>query len=167
MRQVDVISGPGNLYVTLAKKAVFGQVGIDSLAGPSEVLIIADQTADIKQVASDLLAQAEHDPLAASILLTTDSKLANEIDLEIQNQLRNHPRAEICLKSLMDWGLIVICNERIKDSLDLYLNQIQYESSGIIHHRHNIYPHSNTNLDDHSSTLVLTLHIVLHSENYQ
>ncbi len=116
--RVDVISGPGNLYVTLAKKSVYGQVGIDSLAGPSEVLIIADHTANVKHVASDLLAQAEHDPLAASILLTTNSKLANGIELEIENQLYNHPRAEICLNSLRNWGLIVICKD-IQSCADL------------------------------------------------
>ena len=72
--KVDVISGPGNIYVTLAKKFVYGTVGIDSLAGPSEVLIIADKSANEEQIASDLLAQAEHDPLASAILLTTNSK---------------------------------------------------------------------------------------------
>ncbi|KGG20395.1 Histidinol dehydrogenase [Prochlorococcus marinus str. SS51] len=109
--RVDVISGPGNLYVTLAKKLVYGQVGIDSLAGPSEVLIIADHSADVEQVATDLLAQAEHDPLAASILLTTESNLAKKINLEIENQLKDHPRSAICRKSLKDWGLIVICKD--------------------------------------------------------
>ncbi|KGG14749.1 Histidinol dehydrogenase [Prochlorococcus sp. MIT 0602] len=109
--RVDVISGPGNIYVTLAKKSVYGQVGIDSLAGPSEVLIIADHSADISQVAADLLAQAEHDPLAASILLTTDSNLAEKIDLELENQLKGHPRSDICIKALKEWGLIVICEK--------------------------------------------------------
>ncbi len=106
--QVDVISGPGNLYVTLAKKSVYGKVGIDSLAGPSEVLIIADKSANIKQVASDMLAQAEHDPLAAAILITTQAKLAKELPSEISKQLENHPRREICEKSLQDWGLIIV-----------------------------------------------------------
>ena len=73
--KVDVISGPGNIYVTLAKQAVYGQVGIDSLAGPSEVLVIADQSAQPEQVAADLLAQAEHDPLASSVLITTSHQL--------------------------------------------------------------------------------------------
>ena len=109
--KVDVISGPGNLYVTLAKKFVYGKVGIDSLAGPSEVLIIADKTAQIKQVASDLLAQAEHDPLAAAILITTESQIAESIQYEIKNQLKNHPRAEICRASLKDWGLIIVCED--------------------------------------------------------
>ena len=109
--RVDVISGPGNIYVTLAKKSVYGQVGIDSLAGPSEVLIIADNTAKVEQIAADLLAQAEHDPLAASILLTTDESLLTKVNYEIEKQLHNHPRSEICRKSLNDWGLIVICKD--------------------------------------------------------
>tara|TARA_Y100001968_G_C19428162_1_gene755541 strand:+ start:1162 stop:2448 length:1287 start_codon:yes stop_codon:yes gene_type:complete len=108
---VDVISGPGNLYVTLAKKEVYGKVGIDSLAGPSEVLIIADHTANIKHVACDLLAQAEHDPLAATVLLTTESSLARNLAEEIDKQLENHPRSEICKSSLRDWGLIVTCED--------------------------------------------------------
>ncbi len=109
--QVDVITGPGNIYVTLAKKAVYGKVGIDSLAGPSEVLIIADHTACIEQVAADLLAQAEHDPLASSVLLTTEEKLAQELPSELKRQLEEHPRAGICLESLKNWGLIVICKD--------------------------------------------------------
>ena len=107
--KVDVISGPGNLYVTLAKKCVYGKVGIDSLAGPSEVLIIADYTAKAEQVAADLLAQSEHDPLAAAILITTQSDLANTVPKEIKRQLKDHPRREICKSSLANWGLIVIC----------------------------------------------------------
>ena len=107
--KVDVISGPGNIYVTLAKKAVYGKVGIDSLAGPSEVLIIADHTAKVKQIASDLLAQAEHDPLAAAILITTEKNLANEVKKEINIQLNNHPRESICRSSLDNWGLIITC----------------------------------------------------------
>ena len=109
IESVDVISGPGNIFVTLAKKSLYGQVGIDSLAGPSEVLIIADQTADIKKVAADLLAQAEHDPLASSILLTTESSIANALPKEIEHQIKDHPRSEICLSSLQNWGLIVLC----------------------------------------------------------
>ncbi len=108
---VDVISGPGNIYVTLAKKSVYGQVGIDSLAGPSEVLVIADSTARVEQIAADLLAQAEHDPLAASILLTTEGRLAKAIPQEIELQLQEHPRSEICLASLRNWGLIVVCED--------------------------------------------------------
>jgi histidinol dehydrogenase len=106
---VDVISGPGNLYVTLAKKAVYGRVAIDSLAGPSEVLVIADHTARADQVAADLLAQAEHDPLAAAILLTTSEALAAAVPAALEAQLQGHPRAEITRTALNDWGLIVVC----------------------------------------------------------
>ena len=108
---VDVISGPGNLYVTLAKQAVYGQVGIDSLAGPSEVLVIADHTARPDQVAADLLAQAEHDPLASAVLITTSPALAERIDEELVQQLTNHPRRDICEASLRDWGLVVVCDD--------------------------------------------------------
>lgn len=108
--QVDVITGPGNLYVTLAKKAVVGQVGIDSLAGPSEVLVIADHTAAVAHVAADLLAQAEHDPLAASVLLTTEPALAAALPAELERQLCDHPRESICRQSLTNWGLVVVCD---------------------------------------------------------
>ncbi len=111
--RVDVITGPGNLYVTLAKKAVYGRVSIDSLAGPSEVLVIADHSANAEHVAADLLAQAEHDPLAAAILLTTSAELAAEVPAAIEAQLAGHPRAAITRQALNDWGLIVVC-----DSLD-------------------------------------------------
>lgn len=116
--QVDVITGPGNLYVTLAKKAVFGRVGIDSLAGPSEVLIIADDSADPVLVAADLLAQAEHDPLAAAILLTTSPQLAQAVPLEVERQLENHPRKELTSASIRDWGLVVLCNS-IEEAAEL------------------------------------------------
>ncbi|MFN7900525.1 MAG: histidinol dehydrogenase [Synechococcaceae cyanobacterium] len=106
--RVDVISGPGNLWVTLAKKAVYGHVGIDSLAGPSEVLVIADDTARADQVAADLLAQAEHDPLAAAILLTTSAELAAAVPGQLERQLRHHPRATITREALTSWGLIVL-----------------------------------------------------------
>ncbi len=109
--KVDVITGPGNIYVTLAKKAVYGQVGIDSLAGPSEVLIIADHTAIPEQVAADLLAQAEHDPLASAVLLTTNENLTREVPNQLKIQLESHPRQEICEASLKDWGLIVSCED--------------------------------------------------------
>jgi histidinol dehydrogenase len=108
---VDVISGPGNLYVTLAKKAVYGRVAIDSLAGPSEVLVIADASANPDHVAADLLAQAEHDPLAAAILLTTSEELARAIPAAIEQQLEGHPRAAITRQALNDWGLIVVCSD--------------------------------------------------------
>ena len=107
--KVDVISGPGNIYVTIAKKLIYGSTGIDSLAGPSEILIIADNSAKSDQLASDLLAQAEHDPLASAILLTTSADQAEAVKNEVDKQLKNHPRKEICKKSIHDWGLIAIC----------------------------------------------------------
>jgi len=109
--KVDVITGPGNIYVTLAKKKVYGKVGIDSLAGPSEILIIADQSANMEHVASDMLAQSEHDPLASAILITTNKKLAEKLPAEVERQLINHPRLEICQESISNWGLIVLCDD--------------------------------------------------------
>ncbi|NES21915.1 MAG: histidinol dehydrogenase [Symploca sp. SIO3E6] len=111
--KVDVITGPGNIYVTLAKKLVYGIVGIDSLAGPSEVLVIADPAANPVYVAADLLAQAEHDPMAAAILLTTDYQLAQEVQIQVEQQLVNHPRRVLTEKAIAHYGLIVVV-----DSLD-------------------------------------------------
>ncbi len=110
INKVDVISGPGNVYVTTAKKLIYGLTGIDSLAGPSEILIIADRTAKSSQIASDLLAQAEHDPLASSILLTTSKDQAQEVFDEVFKKIEYHPRKEICLPSINNWGLIAICD---------------------------------------------------------
>ena len=118
INKVDVISGPGNIFVTTAKKLIFGSTGIDSLAGPSEILIIADDTADSNQLATDLLAQAEHDPFAAAILLTTSQAKANEVSEKIYQKLENHPRKEICMKSIKDWGLIGIC-ENLETCIEL------------------------------------------------
>ncbi|MBW4620321.1 MAG: histidinol dehydrogenase [Cyanosarcina radialis HA8281-LM2] len=106
--KVDVITGPGNIYVTLAKKLVYGTVGIDSLAGPSEVLIIADAHANPVYVATDMLAQAEHDPMAAAILVTTDMNLAQQVQAEVDKQLRNHPRKLLTEKAIAHYGLIAI-----------------------------------------------------------
>jgi histidinol dehydrogenase len=106
--KVDVITGPGNIYVTLAKKQVYGTVGIDSLAGPSEVLIIADHTANPVHLAADLLAQAEHDPLAAAILLTTDAKQAQQVSVAVEQQLQDHPRRTLTEKAIANYGLIVL-----------------------------------------------------------
>lgn len=106
--KVDVITGPGNIYVTLAKKLVYGTVGIDSLAGPSEVLIIADEAANPVHVAVDMLAQAEHDPMAAAILLTTDSTLASKVVAEVERQLVNHPRNVLTEKAIAHYGLVVV-----------------------------------------------------------
>ncbi|MEH2413267.1 histidinol dehydrogenase [Nostoc sp.] len=106
--KVNVITGPGNIYVTLAKKLVYGTVGIDSLAGPSEVLVIADETANPVHVAADLLAQAEHDPMAAAILLTTDAALAKNVQLALERQLVDHPRRIDTEKAIAHYGLIVV-----------------------------------------------------------
>jgi histidinol dehydrogenase len=106
--KVNVITGPGNIYVTLAKKLVYGSVGIDSLAGPSEVLIIADENANPVHVATDLLAQAEHDPMAAAILLTTDAALAKNVQVAVERQLVDHPRRIDTEKAIAHYGLIVL-----------------------------------------------------------
>jgi histidinol dehydrogenase len=102
----------------LAKKQVYGRVGIDSLAGPSEVLIVADHTAKAKYVAADLLAQAEHDALAAAILLTTDPRLAIEVAEEVNRQLVNHPRRLLTEKAIAHYGLIVVV-DNLKEAADL------------------------------------------------
>lgn len=106
--KVDVITGPGNIYVTLAKKLVYGTVGIDSLAGPSEVLIIADNQANPAHVAVDLLAQAEHDPMAAAILITTDETLAKKVAWEVDRQLAQHPRRTLTEKAIAHYGLAIV-----------------------------------------------------------
>ena len=106
--KVDLITGPGNIYVTLAKKLVYGTVGIDTLAGPSEVLIIADGLANPVYVAADMLAQAEHDSMAAAILLTTDSVLARKVVAEVERQLAEHPRRILTEKAIANYGLVVV-----------------------------------------------------------
>jgi len=116
--KVDVITGPGNIYVTLAKKLVYGTVGIDSLAGPSEVLIIADRTANPVYVAADMLAQAEHDPMAAAILLTDDSVLARKVVEEVKRQLQDHPRKLLTEKAIAHYGLVVVV-ESLQEAAEL------------------------------------------------
>lgn len=105
---VDVITGPGNIYVTLAKKHVFGTVGIDSLAGPSEVLIIADKTANPTFVAADLLAQAEHDPMAAAVLITTEAAIAEQVATEVARQLQGHTRQTLTEKAIANYGAAIV-----------------------------------------------------------
>jgi len=109
--RVDKITGPGNRYVTAAKKLVYGIVGIDSLAGPSEVVVIADETARARFVASDLLAQAEHSEDASSVLVTTSEDLARSVLSELETQLRTLPRSEIAAQSLRDFGVIIIAKD--------------------------------------------------------
>ena len=106
--RVDKICGPGNIFVVLAKKLVYGVVDIDGLQGPSEVLIIADETANPEYCAADLLAQAEHDPLASAILITTSPWLADEVNQEIEQQLKGLPRQAIAAESLENKGMIVV-----------------------------------------------------------
>jgi len=108
--RVDKITGPGNKYVAAAKKLVFGVVGIDAIAGPSEVVIIADDTARADFVAADLLAQAEHGEDAAAILMTTSYELAREVDQEVQRQIRLLPRRAIAEASLKNYGALVVLN---------------------------------------------------------
>lgn len=111
--KVDVIAGPGNIFVTLAKKQVYGQVGIDMLAGPSEILIIADETAKAKFVAADMLSQAEHDRRARAIVLTDDKALAEEICKEAERQLALLPRNEIAAEALArNGGVVLVKNMR-------------------------------------------------------
>lgn len=111
--KVDKITGPGNIFVALAKKAVFGQVGIDSIAGPSEILVIADETANPRFVAADLLSQAEHDELASAILLTTSEQLAKQVSVEVDKFTAELSRKEIIEKSLDNYGYILVA-----DSMD-------------------------------------------------
>ena len=106
--RVDKITGPGNIFVTLAKKEVYGHVDIDMLAGPSEILIVADDSADPVYTAADMLSQAEHDPLASSIVITDSEKLARQVAIEAENQLQKLPRQEIARASIERNGLIVI-----------------------------------------------------------
>ena len=106
--KVDKITGPGNIYVALAKKAVYGYVNIDSIAGPSEILIIADHTANPRYVAADLLSQAEHDELASSILITTSMELAEAVSKEVEEMTARLSRKEIIEKSLDNYGYILV-----------------------------------------------------------
>lgn len=116
--KVDKIVGPGNIYVALAKKAVFGHVSIDAIAGPSEILVIADKTAKPRYVAADLLSQAEHDELASAILVTTSEKLAEEVSLEVDGFLKELPRAQIIQKSLDQYGYILVADS-MDDAIDV------------------------------------------------
>jgi histidinol dehydrogenase len=105
---VDKITGPGNIFVALAKREVFGDVDIDMIAGPSEIAIIADDTAHADEVAADLLSQAEHDPRACSVLVTPSMKLAEEVAIEVEKQLALLPRKDIAAKSIADFGVIYV-----------------------------------------------------------
>ena len=123
--KVDKIVGPGNIYVALAKKAVYGHVSIDSIAGPSEILVVADETANPRYVAADLLSQAEHDELASAILVTTSEKLAHEVSDQVDGFLKELSRAEIISKSLNNYGYILLA-DTMEDVIDV-ANEIASE----------------------------------------
>lgn len=115
--KVDKITGPGNIFVALAKKACFGHVSIDSIAGPSEILVLADETANPRYVAADLLSQAEHDEMASAILVTTSQALADEVSAEIDGFLQTLERADIIKKSLENYGYIFVA-DNMQDAID-------------------------------------------------
>ena len=116
--RVDKIVGPGNAYVAAAKKLVFGQVDIDMIAGPSEIVVIADKTANAAFVAADLLSQAEHDEIAAAVLFTPDENLAGKVSQEVERQLKALSRTAIMEKSLAKYGAIIITSD-IDEAVEL------------------------------------------------
>ena len=123
--KVDVITGPGNIFVATAKKMVFGEVNIDMIAGPSEIGILADDSANANHLAIDLLSQAEHDEMASSILITPSQKLAYEVEVEIENWLLKLPRQEIARKSIEERGAIVV-TDTMEEAIEL-MNKIAPE----------------------------------------
>lgn len=130
IKKVDKIVGPGNIFVALAKKAVYGHVGIDSIAGPSEVMVIADETANPRYVAADLLSQAEHDELASSILVTTSEELAKKVSEEVDGFVKVLSRKEIIEKSLENFGYILLV-DTMDEAVDV-ANEIASEHLEIV-----------------------------------
>ncbi len=128
--RVDKIVGPGNLFVTIAKREILGIAGIDMLAGPSEVIVLADETADPAFIAADLLAQAEHDPVASAVLVTPSARLASAVQEETDRQLAELPRAEIAGTAIRDYGLAVVVND-MGEGVDV-VNQFAPEHLEII-----------------------------------
>ena len=128
--KVDKIVGPGNIYVALAKKAVFGYVSIDSIAGPSEILVLADETANPRYVAADLLSQSEHDEMASAILITTSQKLAEKVSAEIDQFVAELSRKEIIQKSLDNYGYILVA-DNMEEAIDT-VNAIASEHMEIV-----------------------------------
>jgi len=118
VKPVEKIAGPGNIYVTIAKREVFGVVDIDMLAGPSEIVVVADASAQPRWVAADLLSQAEHDPLAGAVLITPEESLALRTAEEVERQLNTLPRKKIALKSLENYGAAVVVKD-VEEALDL------------------------------------------------
>jgi histidinol dehydrogenase len=123
--KVDVITGPGNIFVATAKKMVFGDVNIDMIAGPSEIGVLADDSANANHLAIDLLSQAEHDEMASSILITPSQKLADAVKIEIENWLKKLPRQEIARKSIEERGAIIV-TQSMEEAIDL-MNEIAPE----------------------------------------
>lgn len=117
IQKVDKIVGPGNIFVALAKKAVYGHVSIDSIAGPSEILVLADETANPRYVAADLLSQAEHDEMASAILITTSEELAGQVSDEVDQFVKELSRGEIIQKSLDAYGYILVA-ENMQEAID-------------------------------------------------
>ena len=130
IEKVDKIVGPGNIYVALAKKAVYGHVSIDSIAGPSEFLVLADETANPRYVAADLLSQAEHDELASAILVTTCPELAKKVEEEIEGFLQTLSRSDIIRKSLDNFGYILVA-DTMEDAIDI-TNEIASEHLEVV-----------------------------------
>ncbi len=128
--KVDKLTGPGNIFVALAKKAVYGYVGIDSIAGPSEILVLADGTANPRYVAADLLSQAEHDELASAILITTSQELAEQVSAQVDALTERLSRKEIIQKSLDNYGYILLA-ESMEDAIDA-ANEIASEHLEIL-----------------------------------
>ncbi len=128
--KVDKITGPGNIFVALAKKSVYGHVGIDSIAGPSEIVVLADESANPRYVAADLLSQAEHDQLASAILVTTDKNLADKVSAEVEGFLKELSRADIIKASLDNFGYILIA-KNMDEAIDT-VNEIASEHLEIL-----------------------------------
>lgn len=149
IQPVDKITGPGNIYVALAKREVFGQVDIDMIAGPSEIAVLADETAAAHEVAADLLSQAEHDALASSILVTPSKVLAERVQAEVQAQLDNLPRKSIAAQSIQDHGYIYV-TESLDRAVDI-VNQLAPEHLEVL----TAYPESLLGQIKHAGAIFL------------
>lgn len=149
IQPVDKITGPGNIYVALAKREVFGQVDIDMIAGPSEIAVLADETATAHEVAADLLSQAEHDALASSILVTPSKGLAEAVQAEVQAQLDTLPRKSIAAQSIQDHGYIYV-TESLDRAVDI-VNQLAPEHLEVL----TAYPESLLGQIKHAGAIFL------------
>ncbi|MDQ0818516.1 histidinol dehydrogenase [Bacillus pumilus] len=149
IQSVDKITGPGNIYVALAKREVFGQVDIDMIAGPSEIAVLADDTAMAREVAADLLSQAEHDALASSVLVTPSKTLAENVQAEVQAQLDTLPRKSIAAQSIQDYGRIYV-TESMDRAVDV-VNQLAPEHLEVL----TAYPESLLGQIKHAGAIFL------------